>query len=133
MSIPGICSGCSSYVCRIWKKYYLNHRMGKFFLNSFQCQGVNSWAVLQETDLEKLSLYTSGESGITMKKCPWIGTHVVVNYTPSSANSCEETKNWLGNSFFIKFLSFQSEIMGCCKNRFWVVIFARLSFLSETR
>ena len=27
--------------------------MGKFFLNSFQCQGLNSWAVLQESNLEK--------------------------------------------------------------------------------
>ena len=133
MSIPGICSGCSSYVCRTWKKYHLNHRMGKFFLNSFQCQGVNSWAVLQKTDLEKLSLHASSESGITIKKCPWTGTNVVVNYTPSLAHSCKETKNRLGNSFFIEFLCFQSEILGCCKNQFWVVIFASLSFFFETR
>ena len=70
---------------------------------------------------------------ITRKKWQGIATHLVPYYTLSRVHSSRNQKILLGISFFIEFLSFHTKIMGCCKNRFGVVIFAELSFFSVTR
>ena len=70
---------------------------------------------------------------ITRKKWQGIATHIVPYYTLSRVHSSRNQKILLGISFFIDFLSFHTKTMGCCKNRFGVVIFAELSFFSVTR